>query len=226
MAKRPVFETFEKQPFFRKKDVEFTFYSGFSMAQKKRCVESLHGAYSALFPGKRVLEISNASDHKLGVSLSAFNLMILPKKGKPYSVECAFQGAKVFEQGGPYRDLIHKTSREAKTDARLRESGKVIGFHIWNIDFPTKPETFFYNWLYINTLAQHRELHDALLEYDAFTDIMFHPEKSLNCQAEAAAIFVSLLRCDMLNKALKDRESFLETVYGTPALSILSSNSS
>lgn len=183
------------------------------MTQKKRCVKSLHKAYSALFPEKRVLEISNASEESLGVSLSAFNLMIHTKRGGSYSVECAFQSAKVFERGGPYSDLLHKTSKEAKIDPRLRESGKIVGFCIWNIDFPSEPKTFFYNWLYVSALAQHKELHEELLKYDAFTDIMFVPEKSLNCQAAAAAIFVSLLRKNMLQDALESRESFLKMVY-------------
>lgn len=213
MANRPVFETLGEFPFLNTRNIEFEYHSGFSMTQKKRCVGSLHKAYSALFPEKHVLEISNASAKPLGVSLSAFNLMIRNKNGGTYSVECAFQSAKVFEHGGPYSDLLHKTSKEAKTDLRLRESGKVVGFRIWNIDFPTEPKTFFYNWLYVSALAQHKELHEELLKYDAFTDIMFNPQKSLNCQAAAAAIFVSLLRSNMLRDALESWESFLKKVY-------------
>lgn len=213
MANRPVFETLGECPFLNTRNIDFEYYSGFSIAQRKRCVKSLHKAYSALFPEKRVLEISNASDEPLGVSLSAFNLMIHNKSGGAYSVECAFQSAKVFERGGPYNDLLHKTSKEAKTDPRLRESGKIVGFRIWNIDFPSEPKTFFYNWLYVSALAQHKEFHEELLKYDVFTDIMFTPEKSLNCQAAAAAIFVSLLRKNMLQDALESRESFLKMVY-------------
>lgn len=214
MAVRPVFEVCGESPFFRKTDTEFTFYSGFSMSQKTRCANSLHEAYLAKNPDKRVLEISGASPSELGRALSAFSLMITPESGNPYSVECAFQGSKVFERGGPYSDLIHKTSKEAKTDPRLRDSGKIIGFRFGDIDFPNEPKTFFYNWLYITTLRTHREFHAKLSEYDAFTDIMFTPSKSLNCQAEAAAVFVSLYRSGKLEKALQSKEYFLQLVYG------------
>lgn len=40
-----------------------------------------------------------------------------------YSVECAFQSSKVFENGGAYTDLLYKTSREAK-DERLKKLWK------------------------------------------------------------------------------------------------------
>ncbi|MDE7398285.1 MAG: hypothetical protein K2N06_02040 [Oscillospiraceae bacterium] len=214
MAVRPIFEVYEKPPFFRKTDTEFTFYSGFSMSQKTRCANSLHEAYSAKNPDKRVLEISGASPKELGRALSAFSLMITPESGEPYSVECAFQGSKVFERGGPFSDLIHKTSKEAKTDPRLRDSGKIVGFCLGDMDFPNEPKTFFYNWLYITTLNVHREFHAELSKYDAFTDIMFTPSKSFNCQAEAAAIFVSLYRGGKLEEALQSKECFLDLVYG------------
>lgn len=213
MAVRPVFEVCGEPPFFRKRDTEFTFYSGFSMAQKTRCVNSLHESYLTDKPNIRVLEISGASTSELGRALSAFSLMITPEIGEPCSVECAFQGGKVFECGGPYSDLLHKTSKEAKTDPRLHSSGKLIGFRFGDIDFPSEPKTFFYNWLYVTALGSHREFHTELSEYDAFTDIMFSPSKSLNCQAEAAAIFVSLYRAGKLEDALQSKERFLNLVY-------------
>lgn len=214
MAARPVFEVCEKAPYFIEKTTEFKFYPGFSAAQKKRCMESLQQAYLQANPGKKVLEISRASDKPLGDALSAFNLMIIPKEGKPYSVECAFQAAKVFENGGPYTDLLHGTSKEAKTDPRIRESGNIIGFRLWDIDFPSEPKTFFYNWLYHKALYTHQELYKELTGYDAFTDIMFTPGRSLNCQARSAAIFVSLFRAGKLEEALKSREDYLRIVYG------------
>lgn len=214
MATRPVFEVCESAPYFNEKMTEFKFYSGFSPAQKKRSMESLQQAYLLSEPGKRVLEISRASDNPLGDALSAFNLMITPKNGKPYSVECAFQAAKVFENGGPYTDLLHGSSKQAKTDPRIRESGNIIGFRLWNMDFSSEPKTFFYNWLYHMALNTHPELYENLLEYDAFTDIMFTPGRSLNCQARSAAIFVSLYRIGKLEEALRSQEDYLRVVYG------------
>ncbi len=214
MAKRPVFEVSEKFPYFNEKITDFKFYSGFSPAQKKLSMESLQQAYLLSSPGKRVLEISSASDSPLGEALSAFNLMITPKNENPYSVECAFQAAKVFENGGPYTDLLHCSSKQAKTDLRIRESGNIISFQLWNEDFPSEPKTFFYNWLYHMALNSQPELYKEMLEYDAFTDIMFTPGRSLNCQARSAAIFVSLQRAGKLEEALRSQEDYLRIVYG------------
>ncbi len=81
------------------------------------------------------------------------------------------------------------------------------------MEFETKPETYFYNWLYINALNMQEDLAVQVMEYDAFTDIEFNPKKSINCQAEAAAIFVSLKRQGLLEAALEDKEKFKEIVY-------------
>ena len=54
---------------------------------------------------------------------------------------------------------------------------------------------------------------EQLLSYDAFTDIMFNPQKQNNCQAKSVAIFVSLYKAGRLEEALKDRTGFLEVVY-------------
>lgn len=216
MATRPVFEVYERQPFVYKRNIDFTFFSGFSPEQKKRSARSLHASYLKVFPDKKILEISRASEEKLGEALSAFNLMIVQKNGISYSVECAFQAGKCFEKGGPYTDLMSKSSIEAKKDPRLRSSGEVIGFRFKNLDFPTEPKTYFYDWLYVNALNKHPEYHEQLLQFDAFTDIMFTPPRMINCQAEAVAVFVSLKKSGLLEKALESKESFLDTVFGSP----------
>lgn len=214
MAKRPVFFVSENLDLVQTLEVDFTYYNGFSVAQKQRCIESMHKAFLKQEQGKRVLEISSKSKEALGVKLSAFNLTVQGKSGKPISVECMFQSSKVFEQGGPYTDLLYATSREAKKDSRLKNSGKLIGFQFNSKDFPCEPKTLFYNWVYINTLLQNKELAREVLNYDAFTDIEFNPQKSLNCQAEAVAIYVLLARRGLLENALHDKDNFLQIVYG------------
>ena len=52
------------------------------------------------------------------------------------------------------------------------------------------------------------------MEYTAFTDIAFNPEKAKNCQACAAAVYVSLKKSGMLAEALEDQKAFLQIVYG------------
>ena len=93
-------------------------------------------------------------------------------------------------------------------------SGKLKCFLYGNRKFELSPTTFFYNWLYVNALSLHPELSSEMIKYDAFTDIEFNPERSINCQARSAALFVSLYRNGLLDIALRDKESFLSTVYG------------
>lgn len=213
MATRPVFLVASDERCCVRQDVQFTFFSGFSETQHLRSIRSLHQALAdSGFQGK-VLEISNKSPDALGVRLSAFNLMITTNSGRRFSVESAFQGSKVFERGGPYADLLDMPPRAAKRDERLKTSGRVVGFCLDGRQFPAEPKTFFYNWLYINALRLHPELTEPLLDYAAFTDIVFNPARSINCQAEAAAIYVSLRIRGLLEQALSSRTAFLEAVY-------------
>lgn len=213
MAIRPVYMVSFDKLFFKKEDIQFNYFNGFSVKQKQKSIDSLHEAYLKRFNAHKILEISSKSDNELGIKLSAFNLKIITNKGKAISVESAFQASKVFENGGPYTDLLYVDSRISKKDQRIRNSGSIVGFKFDGRDFETEPKTFFYNWLYINTLNLHKDLGDKLMEFDAFTDIEFNPKKSLNCQAEAAAIYVSLRRQNLLDEALKDKDSFKKVVY-------------
>ena len=66
-----------------------------------------------------------------------FNLMIFDEDlGKSYALENAFQAGKVFEQGGPYTDILKKSPLEAKKDPRLQASGELICFRREGIDWP------------------------------------------------------------------------------------------
>lgn len=214
MAIRPVFVVSLTQQYFVKEYIDFEYFGGFTKSQKQKCINSLHNAFLKINKDKQVLEISTKSESYLGVQLSAFNLMIRTKNGKEFSVETAFQASKVFEHGGPYKDLLYATPKSAKRDPRLRNSGKIISFFFNKQSFPIEPKTFFYNWLYINALQCYGDLAEKLLEYDAFTDIEFNPNRSINCQAEAAAIYVSLQQQGLLGEALQSKERFLEVVYG------------
>ena len=211
MANRPIYipetngEVGVKEMF-----VEFKWFPGMAVVQKQKSIESLHEA--AINDGiSPILEISSKSKDELGVSLSAFNLQITTKKHKKtFTVETAFQGSKVFERGGPFTDLLTGTSKEAKKDIRLKESGGLMAFEFFGSLFPLRPKTFFYDWLYINALNQNEKYREKVLSYCGFTDIEFNPKKSINCQAYSAALFVSLERSGKLNAALKTPETFLD----------------
>lgn len=211
MANRPVFMPKLDSDSFGvvTKDVEFKWFPGMSKSQKQKSVLSLHDASHELGISP-ILEISSKSELDLGVNLSAFNLLITTKKkNKSFTVETAFQSSKIFESGGPYTDLLDGTSLQAKKDMRLRESGNLVGFNFFNKDFPLKPRTYFYDWLYINALHQNKELSDEIMKYRGFTDIEFNPKKSINCQAYSAALYVSLRSLGVINEALTSPEAFL-----------------
>jgi len=214
LAKRPVFMIANVVPFYNEVNTEFTFFNGFSEKQKKKSINSLHEAFLEDHPSSRVLEISSKSEDPLGVQLSAFNLVIQTKRKKSYSVESAFQSSKVFENGGPYRDILEMNSKEAKKDTRLKSSGRLLYFDFFGRRFELSPATFFYSWLYINTLSTHINLSNELMNFNAFTDIVFNPEKSINCQTRSAAVYVSLKKNGLLEKALESKENFLKIVYG------------
>jgi len=213
MANRPIFiaKELHLSPGVIVKDTEFKWHPGMSKSQKQKSITDLHA--SGVNKGlKNILEISSKSKTEIGVKLSAFNLKITTPKKLKFSVETAFQSSKVFENGGPYTDLLHKTSREAKKDIRLKESGNLLGFSFFGKQFPTSPHTFFYDWLYLNALKQNPEFVEELIRYEAFTDIEFNPKKSLNGQAYSAALFVSLYHSGQLNEVLKTPEKFLQVL--------------
>ena len=87
------------------------------------------------------------------------------------------------------------------------------------ISFPLEPKTYFYNWLYINALMRNKKLIQEILDYgyNAFTDIEYNPKKSINCQAQALAIGISLIKnkqiFDLYNNNFIDHIAFLNTVY-------------
>lgn len=213
MAFRPIFISKNTTPYFDEKKVEFEYFTGFSKSQKQKSVMSLHTSAKLMYDNIKPLEVSRAGVLKLSNKLSAFNLTYQDINGENYTVESAFQSSKVFENGGPYIDLLKAPSIVAKKDNRIRESGRIIGFNFLDTDYPSEPKTAFYDWIYINALIQHTELHNELLTFNAFTDIEFNPQKSINCQARSVAIFVSLKKQGLLEDVLKNFQTFKSKIY-------------
>jgi len=220
MAQRPIFIPAAEGPaLVRTKHVDFQWFPGMAASQKQKSVDSLHAAACRLPGISRVLEVSSKSREELGVALSAFNLTFTTiEHSRTFSVECAFQSSKVFEHGGPYTDIMDMTSREAKKDERLRSSGRLIGFRFFGTDWGLEPQTAFYDWLYINALKKQPGMTGQLLDYSAFTDIEFNPERSINCQAYSVSLYISLHKRCLLEEATASKEAFLRTV-GKAAIS-------
>lgn len=214
MATRPVFiPAAEGRVLVRTTLVEFQWFPGMALSQKQKSVESLHASASKLPGIASLLEVSSKSREELGVALSAFNLTFTTvKHGRTLSVECAFQGSKVFEAGGPFGDLFDVPPRDAKRDERLRSSGRLTGFRFFGIEWPLEPQTAFYDWLYINALKKKSGITDQLLQYSGYTDIEFNPERSINCQAYSVALYVALYKRGILGKATSSKHEFIQAM--------------
>ncbi|PPC94838.1 MAG: hypothetical protein CTY33_02830 [Methylotenera sp.] len=214
MANRPIFiPSLKDRILVNTKHVDFKWSPGMSVSQKQKSVESLHTAACETLHLEKILEVSTKSKEPLGVALSAFNLMFTTLKyNRTFTVESAYQGSKVFENGGPYNDLFEAPSRDAKTDERLQSSGRLKGFSFFGKRWGLEPQTAFYDWLYINAISKRPDLIEQLRDYSAFTDIEFNPERSFNCQAYSVALCVSLYKRNMLDRALSATEEFISII--------------
>lgn len=216
MAQRPVYRPGEPGKLLVRTDlVPFGWHPGLAPSQKQKNIQALHEAARERLGIAHPLEISSKSLDRNGVAASAFNLMIQTPRQRRFSVECAFQASKVFESGGPYTDLLDGDSRQAKQDSRLKASGRLTAFRFFGTDWPLQPVTAFYDWLYLNALHQNRDLAAAILDHDAFTDIEFNPQKSLNCQAYSAALYVCLHRGGLI-EAIRQPQSYLALIRNQP----------
>ena len=196
MAKRPIFIVSEDPNFlFIEKEIEFEWFAGLSVSQKQKSINSLHNSAS-LSGYDKILEVSTKSEHAIGNKLSAFNLSFPMSDGTLIHLESAFQGSKVFENGGPYTDLYSIKPFDVKKDERISKEYEIKGFKFDGIEWSSEPKTAFYDWLYINAVFKNIENnaneYQKILDYNAFTDIEFNPLKSINCQARSCAVFVSL----------------------------------
>ncbi|TPR13083.1 DarT1-associated NADAR antitoxin family protein [Apilactobacillus timberlakei] len=229
MANRPVFYVNKKNK-IETIYCNFRWFPGFSYIQKNKSINSL----SSAFRNKKnidSLEVSSSSSSETGINASAFNLVLDTKQGF-YTVEQLFQAGKDFYRNGEQsyilnnnsiddiynKRLKNKLSKNAKYSVKiLNNNDYIIGFKLFNKKFPNYPRDFYYNWIYCCALNQNVnnqiELSKQIVKYDAFTDINFNPQKSINCQAKACAIFTSLYRSNFLFKALQNPKSFLKLVY-------------
>lgn len=187
MAMRPAWKVEKTKIFFKvvRNNFEFKFNPGFSVTQKRKNIDALHQAI-----GDKALEISTKSMVDLGRKLSAFNLKL-----NGIQLECVFQASKVYQYGGPYKDLLNVSPKDAKRDGRHKGSGKLISFEYEGKTFPLEPKTFFYDFIYIKAVRECIPLEEVkdIIQYSYFTDIEFNPAKSINCQAKSVAIIKAML---------------------------------
>lgn len=201
MAQRPAWTICDGK--IIRRDFSFVWNPGFAITQKQKNIRNLHDAIF-IQSGGTALEISSKSDVELGKNIGAFTLKI-----KGIALENIFQGAKKYEKGGPFTDLLNVTAKESKRDERHGSSGKLVSFVHNGIEWPLEPKTAFYDYIYVRAMLENFGKSIDLSEYDWFTDIEFNPERSINCQARSAAIYKLLLISDDL-KAADSKDTWIK----------------
>ncbi len=178
MATRPAW--FVENGQVKKKDYDFKWNPGLAPSQKKKNVKALHESI-----GDKTLEVSTKSDNEFGASLSPFNLTV---EGNP--MESVYHASKNYVKTGPLTDLKNIHPLKAKRDERHNTSGPFIGFNFNGEDYPFKPRSYFFNYLYYLAVQESILAEDLekLLDYNFFTDIEFNPNKGVSNQARAIAI--------------------------------------
>src|SRR6266516_28361 len=212
MAERPIFVPLRDGPkLVGEIYLSIVWHSGFAPIQKKKNIKALHEVAAGVGYSP-ILEVSTKSEDAIGQRLSAFSLKVQTREIGGIPLECAFQGSKVFERGGPYTDLYGMEPKTAKQDPRLKNSGRLVGFMFEKSSFPLMPKTGFYDWLYLSAIFPHRAWLSRLHCYAGFTDIEFNPSRSINCQARSISLFVTLMSRNLLDSAMKTPQDFLTVI--------------
>ena len=208
MARRLIFIPMARGSIYVKEyEVDFNWDFGNSIKNTQESVRRMHKEALKRYKFKHLCEISGASIKPFERLLSAFQLPI-NIEGIVTTVECAYQGSKVFEHGGPYQDLYEVESRQSKKDPRLRNSGRITHFQLGSVEYSAEPKTAFYDMLYVGALQKfigdaelsQRRFFKHFGHADGFTDIYSNPTKSINCQARSIALFIALHHRNLIDK--------------------------
>lgn len=240
----------EGQPAFIERVVEFEWAMGQNFSKRQVSYLNMH---DALIRDNFVpLEISTKSkDYEFGKEMSAFNLSL-----NGYAVENIFQSYKVFNDGGPYLNLLQVSPVQAKNSCCIQTRGSkkgcsnnkveyenldfyhlsticeycqkrphrhLVGFSNKKETWSSEPKSMFFDSIYITALIDNPNLSEALLNFNAFTDIEFNQKEiyskekgPFNCQARSCAIYVSMRNSGMDNDeilSIVSRDSTASNLY-------------
>jgi hypothetical protein len=208
-------------PFFEEIHVQFDYFRGFSLSQKRKNQIGLHQNFLTCYPEQRVLEVSGASLNSLGAALSAMNLKKHTTKGLT-SVESAFQSSRIYGNNaeiGPFPEYLFLPGKECKKIVKEKSEGLISYHYQFDNMYFHAPKHFislFYNYLYLNALCEeeNHEAAERLIagEYTAFSDLA---TTSLNSQARSCAIFVALYHNGLLHE-VRDYDTYHQLFRTTP----------
>ena len=206
MAERSVFISKDTYPFFEEIHVQFDYFQGFALSQKRKNQIGLHQNFLASYPDQKILEVSGASLNSLGSALSAMHLKKQTKRGLT-SVESAFQSSRIYginAEIGPFPEYLFLPGKECKKIVKEKSQGLISYRYQFDDMYFHAPKHFislFYNYLYLNALCEEENHEVAKLlingRYTAFSDLA---TTALNSQARSCAIFVALYRNGLLHK--------------------------
>lgn len=186
MANRPIYiSTGNIHNPYTEDHINFEWTPGYSYKQKEKRRESLKKEIEKKYDIDKWLEVSTISDKDIGKKLSALNLKLTLTDNKKYSVESIYQVSKVYE------------------------NNQIVKFKFRNKEFENTPYGMYYDYLYMIALYQNKEYHNLINNYYLFTDLFFNPNKSINTQARAIAIFKTLYDSNYLD-ILENTDSFKE----------------
>lgn len=213
MAERSVFITKDVYPFYEEVGVQFYYFKGFALSQKRKNQIGLHMNFGTAYPDK-VLEVCVGSLYSLGAALSALNLKKRTQAGIT-TVESAFQSSRIYGENdeiGPFPELLFYPPKDCKKLVVERSLGLPNRhFKFDGMDFysPDHFRSLFFDFMYLNALCEeeNKTVAERLIAegYTAFSDLA---TKSLNSQARSCAIFVSLVKNGLIDQ-VHEFDSFL-----------------
>ena len=198
MAIRKVYLSLPEYPYVKEIPVTFPWANG----SKQQNIQAVQDAFHDVYPDIPALEVSLASAQPEGVEAAAMKLPFrLASADRQLPVGIVYEASRVFENGGPYPDLLEASPQKVRKDARLQQSGRCIAYGLEGAEYPAEPNPYaFFNWLYGCALQQVPERAGEILKYRAFTDLeLGSTQKDRNSPARAAAVYAGLAAAGQLD---------------------------
>jgi hypothetical protein len=195
MATRPVFAPdldLDQPRLIIEHEVDFHWVPASTPHHERENITRLHKA-----AGRRnltpLLEVSAEAGEALGAQVSAANLTVEDDRGYLVPLEAAYQGSKVFTEGG-----------------------QLVGFRFAGLEWGLKSGTMFYDWLTVMAIHRRVKLRHTLLRFKGFTDLECHPGADSICHARSCALFVALTGKKLIDEVTGNQDRFIETLLRDP----------
>ena len=127
MAVRKVYLPLTEYPYAKEVSITFPWSNG----SKQQNVQAVLDTFHDVYPEVPALEVSLASAQPEGIGAAAMKLPFrLGSSEQEVPVGIVYEASKVFENGGPYPDLLQCSHQKVLKDARLQKSGRCTGYRL------------------------------------------------------------------------------------------------